>query len=338
MARTKLPAIAVDAAGGDHAPREVVRGSVLAAVELGTPILLVGPAAALPDAHRLPEQVRVVASGPALAMADPPIRVLRRRKDAPILVAFEQVRAGRAAAVVSAGPTGATVAAAAMVVGRLPSVKRPAIASVIPAADGPGRILVDSGASPDCRAEHLVGFARLGVEHARLHLGIGTPRVGLLNVGTEPDKGSEMVRRAHDLLAGSGLDFCGNVESYDLFDGPADVIVADGFSGNVALKAAEAGYRRALRAMPAPGGTAAEAPNPLADRVGGSVLLGVEGTVVVAHGAANAEAVRNAVRLATRLVAEGVARPPETADTPVPLRHVAAERLAEGLRGVRRAR
>ncbi|MBX7160312.1 MAG: phosphate acyltransferase [Acidimicrobiia bacterium] len=337
MARSKLPAIAVDAAGGDHAPREVVRGAILAAVELGTPILLVGPAATLPAARRLPEQVRVVGSGPALTMADPPIRVLRRRKDASILVAFEQVRLGRAAAVVSAGPTGATVAAAAMVAGRLPSVKRPAIASVIPAPDGPGRILVDSGATPDCRPEHLVGFARLGVEHARLHLGIPTPRVGLLNVGTEPDKGNETVRRAHDLLAASNLDFCGNVEGYDLFDGPADVIVADGFSGNIALKSAEAGYRRALRSMPAPNGAAEEA-NPLADRVGGSVLLGVEGTVVVAHGAANAEAVRNAVRLATRLVAEGIARPQVPADAAAPLRQVAAERLAEGLRGVRRAR
>ncbi|MFN8104715.1 MAG: phosphate--acyl-ACP acyltransferase [Acidimicrobiia bacterium] len=337
MATPKLPAIAVDAAGGDNAPREVVRGAVLAAVELGTPILLVGPAGALPDEHRLPEQVKVVGSGPALTMSEPPIRVLRRRRDASILVAFEQLRSGRASAVVSAGPTGATVAAAAMVVGRLPSVKRPAIAAVVPSPGGPGRILVDSGASPDSRADDLLGFARLGVEHARLHLGIAAPRVGLLNVGTEPDKGNEMVRRAHDLLSQSDLDFCGNVEGYDLFDGPADVIVADGFSGNVALKAAEAGYRRAARNMPALDGGGAAA-NPLADGVGGSVLLGVEATVVVAHGAANAEAVRNAVRLATRLVAEGVARPPLQADAAAPLRQVAAERLAESFRGVRRAR
>lgn len=229
------------------------------------------------------------------------------------------------------------MAAAAMVVGRLPGVKRPAIAAVVPASDGPGRVLVDSGASPDCRAEHLVGFARLGVEHARRHLGIAAPRVGLLNVGSEPDKGSEMIRRAHDLLAGSGLDFCGNVEGYELFDGPADVIVADGFSGNVALKAAEAGYRRALRAAPSLAGEGTAA-NPLADGVGGSVLLGVDGTVVVAHGAANAEAVRNAVRLAGRLVAEGVSRPPADGEESPPLRQMAAERLAEGLRGVRRAR
>lgn len=335
MARTTQPAIAVDAVGGDHAPREVVRGAVLAAVELGTPILLVGPTAALPAAHRLPEQVKVVPSGRAIVQSDPPIRVLRRQRDASVLVAFEQVRSGRASAAVSAGPTGATVAAAAMVLGRLPTVKRPAIASVVPAPEHPGRILVDSGASPDCRSEHLVGFARLGVEHARRHLGIAAPTVGLLNVGTEADKGSEMVRRAHDLLAQSGLDFCGNVEGYDLFEGPADVIVADGFSGNVALKAAEAGYRRALRAVQTEGDGGAA--NPLADGVGGSVLLGVEGTVVVAHGAANAAAIRNAVRLASRLAAEGVARPPASQD-PTPRRQVAAERLAESLRGVRRAR
>jgi glycerol-3-phosphate acyltransferase PlsX len=285
--------IALDLMGGDHAPKAVVDGALSALdADPDLQVVLVGPAARAAD---LLEQrgatgrLAVVDATEVVGATEDPARAVRAKKDASVRVAHGLVRDGEADAAVSVGPTGAVLAAAVLLLGRL--TPRPALAVVVPAVAGPV-VLLDLGATTDTTAEHLLQHALLGVAYAGVVLGLEQPRVGLLNVGEEPGKGDQLRREAHALLA-TGLSgaFVGNVEGHDVvLGGRADVVVTDGFTGNVLLKGVEGANARA-------GGP----PLPSA-----AVLLGVDGVSVVGHGAALGQDVAACVAAAAQAVREGL--------------------------------
>ena len=304
--------IAVDALGGDNAPSEVVAGAVCAAKELPwDEILLVGGPAAIEDELGFdpPANLSVREAGGAVGMDEEPSLALRRRPDASVAVAAAMVRGGEADAVFSAGNTGATVAAALLGIGRLKGCRRPAIATVLPFPSP--ALLLDAGATVSCRPQDLLNFAILGAVFAQRYFELeGAARVGLINVGEEPGKGTDLAKEAHALIAASGLRFVGNVEGRDVGSGTADVLVTDGFTGNVVLKTAEGVAREILGMVRTAmtGGTlsklAAGVLRPrlvgVRDRVdpenyGGSYLLGVGGPVVIGHGNSRARGVQNAI-------------------------------------------
>src|SRR5579859_4800167 len=323
LARPGQPVLAVDAMGGDHAPDEIVAGALAAQREHGLRILLTGPAARLRQALTkldAPGALTIVPAEDNLAMDEGALASLRRPRSS-AAVACQLVRRGDAAAVVSAGSTAGVVATARLRLRSLPDVPRPGLAVVLPTR--PGRtVLIDAGATADPKPEMLVQFGQLGVAYAQLALGVSAPRVGLLTIGSEPGKGNKFTRRAHELLAADPphgalpLAFAGNVEGGDLLAGEVDVIVTDGFTGNVALKTLEGSIRFAageLRAAVTGTRTARvgaflqrrglrELSARLdAESYGGAVLLGLGGTVVIAHGASTARAVTSACRLAADL-------------------------------------
>jgi phosphate acyltransferase len=308
--------VAVDAMGGDLAPGEIVAGAVLAVEELGVRVLLVG----LEDAIEplLPSGasgIELVRATEVVGMNDPPAAV-RTRKDSSIVVSAELVRDGKADAMTSAGNTGAAMAAALLRMGRIKGAARPAIAVPIPVPGRAPQILVDGGATVDCTAEWLRQFAVMGREYARIYLGIDEPRIGLLSNGEESGKGDDLRKAVFPMLTGLP-GFIGNVEGRDFMHDTVDVIVTDGFSGNIALKTVEGAIRGTARlvfdtlvstpelqqaselVMPALL-AAADQLNP--DSEGGCVLLGVDGICVIAHGSSNARAIRNSVRRAKECV------------------------------------
>jgi glycerol-3-phosphate acyltransferase PlsX len=311
--------IALDAMGGDRAPDEIVAGAVLAARECDVNILLVGDLVAVETAlaaHNgaagLPIGIEPAAD--VVGMDEAPLVALRRKPQASIAVACEVLAAGRAQAVVSAGNTGATLVAAHNTIGRSPGVERPALAVLIPTETG-SAVLVDAGANIDCRPEHLVQFAVMGDAYARVALHRARPAVGLLSIGEEAGKGTDVVRDAHERLSSTALNFIGNVDARAIFTGVADVIVCDGFVGNVVLKAGEGlavMFERVLRAD-------AQADRSIdavlerfkrrvdAEARGAAPLLGLNGLVLVAHGRSSAMAIRNAVAAAADLVRAGFA-------------------------------
>jgi phosphate acyltransferase len=312
--------VAVDAMGGDHAPKEIVAGAVQAARELGVEILLVGSTEPIDRELRalggpsLP--VRVVEAPQVIDMAEAPAMSLRRKPRASIAVAVDTLRRGEADAVVSAGNTGAAMAAALLRLGRIEGIDRPAIAAVLPTLRGRA-ILVDVGANVDCRPKHLLQFAVMGSVYASRVLGIGQPRVGLMSNGAEPTKGTEVVIRAAELLRSSGLHFTGNIEGRDFFDGVADVAVCDGFVGNLLLKFGEGlalGIFTLLREELSRGplvrlGVALATPRlrALARRMdyteyGGAPLLGVNGICIIAHGSSTSKSTRNSIAVAAEAV------------------------------------
>jgi glycerol-3-phosphate acyltransferase PlsX len=308
--------IAVDAVGGDHGPGPIVAGAVAAARELPVSLVLVGPAAevgevveALPDARGV--SLRVVDAAGAIGMAVPPATALRRHPDASIHVAVREVAEGRAEVVYSAGNTGATVVAARAQFGMLPGVDRPALAATIPTRTGDA-VLLDVGATVKCRPRHLVEFAAMGEAYARVSLGIASPRVGLLSIGEEAIKGNELTREAHRRLAAACPTFLGNVEARDIYAGAADVIVCDGFTGNIVLKVSEGLVEivgEVVRdSLAAAGGAAAGGVPRRLDwsEYGGVPLLGVAGLALVGHGRSSARAVRNGIAMAYRHAAAGV--------------------------------
>ena len=310
--------------GGDYAPRHVVDGALAAVRHFDLGVTLVGRSAAIdaelvrhPDVDRA--RVRIVDATDVIDMADSPAAALRRKPAASIKVAADAVAHGTAAALFSAGHTGATVMAAHGAFGMLTGVDRPALAATVPTRRRPA-VLLDVGASVECRPAHLLQFAVMGSMYARVAFGIDAPRIGLLSIGEEETKGNELTREAHRLLKASSLAFIGNIEARDVYSGEADVIVCDGFTGNVALKISEGLVdvvedllreelsstitmrvgslltRRALRRF--------------RRRVdyseyGGAPLLGVAGVAVVGHGRSSAKAVRNAVAMAYRFAAQG---------------------------------
>jgi len=317
------PVIAVDAMGGDHAPGEIVAGALAAQREHGVRILLTGPAARLRQVLGglgAIDEIQIVPAEDNLTMGEGALASLRRPRSS-VAVACQLVRRGEAAAVVSAGSTGGIVATARLRLRSLPGVERPGLAVVLPTR--PARtVLIDAGATADPKPEMLVQFGQLGVAYAQTALGAAAPQVGLLTIGSEPGKGNKFTRRAHELLASDPphgalpLSFAGNVEGGDLLAGAVDVIVTDGFTGNVALKTLEGSIRFAtaeLRAAITGSRTARmgallqrKGLRELSARLdsesyGGAVLLGLGGTVVIAHGASTARAVTSACRLAADL-------------------------------------
>src|SRR5512139_2702135 len=235
--------IAIDAMGGDHGPRTVVQGALAAVRDLPLGLLLVGPLdelehelATFGDVGSL--DIRTVHAAEQVGMAEAPSAALRRKPNASVRVAAEAVARGDAAAFVTAGNTGAAVMAAHAAFGMIEGVDRPALATAVPTRKG-AAVLVDVGANVECRPQHLVQFAVMGSVYARLALGVEHPRVGLLSIGEEETKGNELTRDAHRLLKASPLNFIGNVEGREIYSGAADVIVCDGFTGNVVLKTSE---------------------------------------------------------------------------------------------------
>ncbi len=313
--------VAVDAMGGDKAPDEIVAGAREAAERCGIPVVLVGRPGEMGDTGDLP----LILASEVIGMDDDPGQGVRRKKDSSLVRAAEAVRDGAAMAMVSAGNTGATMASALLRMGRLPGVIRPAIATPIPDVERAWpTVLLDSGANAECTPQMLVQFAQMGAAFSHRRYGVERPSVGLLSIGEEKSKGTPLVKETHALLAdgaaGDGLDFVGNVEGRDFFDGLVDVIVTDGFTGNVALKTLEGSLRFLMGAMteilgrPEVVETAqALLPHllPLAetldpDSTGGAMLLGVDGVCVISHGSSSSTAIVNAVTVAHDLAVAGL--------------------------------
>ena len=308
--------IAVDAMGGDHAPVEIVAATVVAA-QRDIPVVLVGPLDLTGTGD-----VPVRAASEVIAMDEDGAGGVRRKKDSTLVRAAEAVRDGEASAMVSAGNTGATMAAALLRMGRIRGVNRPAIATTIPVPGARPNILLDSGANAEVQVEWLGQFAQMGSIYARHRFGVESPRVGLLSIGEEPGKGDALRKEAYELLSSTpGISFVGNVEGRDLMGTSADVIVTDGFTGNVALKTLEGGLRTLINALLtafAADPSVSEHADALLpallplyaqmspDTYGGAVLLGVEGVCVISHGSARSEAMVNAITLARDLVASGL--------------------------------
>jgi glycerol-3-phosphate acyltransferase PlsX len=299
--------VAVDALGGDRAPEEVVAGALEAAAEGVQPVLY-GPAGL--DTGGLP----LVETTQEIAMDEKPADAVRGKPDSSLVRACRAVGEGEADAVLSAGNTGAMLAAGLLEIRRLHGVMRPAIAVVIPSRRGPS-VLIDSGANADARPEHLLQFAHMGTIFAEEVLELPAPTVGLLSIGEEPEKGNALALESHALLAAGRLRFRGNVESRGLLDGAADVVVTDGFTGNVCLKLLEGtiktvldALREEIRASPR-GKLGGLLIRPAAralrsrldpDTYGGAYLLGLRGLAVIAHGNSSRTAIANAIRLAAR--------------------------------------
>jgi glycerol-3-phosphate acyltransferase PlsX len=302
--------VAVDAMGGDRAPQEIVAGALAARTERIEPVLFGSVEGLLP----LASDLEVVDAPTVVEMDEKPADAARTKRDSSMFAACRAVAEGRADAALSAGNTGALLAAALLENRRLADVHRPAIAVPIPSFKGPS-VLIDAGANADARPEHLVQFGHMGAVFAQEILGIHDPGVALLSIGEEPEKGNRLVREAHDAIAASGLRFVGNVESRDLLAGAADVVVADGFIGNIALKALEGTIRTTLGALreeitrSVTGKLGGLLIRPAARRLrhrldpdtyGGAYLLGLRGLVVSAHGNSSRTAIANAIRLAAR--------------------------------------
>jgi phosphate acyltransferase len=308
--------VAVDAMGGDRAPDEVVAGARQAAAELGIPVLLVGDPACLgpsePDAG-----VFIQPASEVIEMDDDPGKAVRVKRDASLVRCAEAVRDGRACAMVSAGNTGAAMASALLRIGRLRGVSRPAIATPIPVPGSSPTVLIDSGANVDCTAPLLVQFAQMGSALAAERFGMVEPRVGLLSIGEEATKGNALVKEAHALLesgaAGPDVRFIGNVEGRDVMTDRVDVVVTDGFTGNIVLKTLEGGVKTVVEGILSALTSSDDVKQaakvvlpalaPLAneldpDTYGGAVLLGVDGVCVISHGSSGRRAILNAVKVA----------------------------------------
>jgi len=310
--------IALDAMGGDFAPKEIIDGARAAVDELGLSVILVG----VPELMGDPLGLEVFPCSEVIAMDDDPAASVRKKKDSSLVRAAELVRDGRASAMVSAGNTGATMASALLRMGRLPGVVRPCIATPIPNPGHTPTVLVDAGANSECTPEMLVQFALMASTFVRAHYGVESPRVGLLSIGEESTKGTPLVKETNQLLtAMDGLNFVGNVEGRDLVPSPVDVVVTDGFTGNVALKTLEGALRFTFSAVVSAVATNDETRAagdvlfqyllPLASEMtpesqGGALLLGVDGICVISHGSSNATAIKNALRVASEMDAADV--------------------------------
>lgn len=313
--------VVVDALGGDHAPAVVLEG-VAAALQAdrSLTVILTGPDSVVGPFAASHERCEAVATTEVIEMDEHPAHAVRSKKDSSIVVGCRLVKEGAAGAFFSAGSTGACMAAATLVMGRIKGVARPAIATVIPTA-GPPVVLLDVGANADCKPENLLQFAVMGSAYAETVLGVAAPRIALLNIGEEPTKGSQLAQEAHGMLAAGVRGFIGNVEGRDIPAGAADVIVTDGFTGNVALKLMEGVSKELLGQIKA--AMTANVVNTLAaavlkpalagikqkldpDTYGGAPLLGVNGICIIGHGSSSARAVEAAVRVAAQAVRGGL--------------------------------
>jgi glycerol-3-phosphate acyltransferase PlsX len=327
--------IAVDAMGGDHAPATEVEGAVEAARALGVGVILVGRSEQInveldkyrekkgPHQGRILReiQIEVVDAREVVTMDDPVATAVRRKRNSSIRVAAQLVRSGEAQALVSAGNTGAVMMTAKLVIGTLPEVDRPALAAVLPTLTGRGTVILDVGANSDCKPAHLYSFAVMGSLYSSVIVGARNPRVGLLSIGEEEIKGNDLTKEAFKLLKKSHLNFIGNVEGRDMYTGEIDVVVCDGFTGNVALKVSEGVTETLLRLLKhelkasfqTKAGALLTRPafQKFKQRVdyaeyGGAPLLGIKGITVICHGRSNAKAIRNAIGVARDYCLAGV--------------------------------
>ncbi|MCS6818094.1 MAG: phosphate acyltransferase PlsX [Blastocatellia bacterium] len=312
--------IALDAMGSDRAPEPEVEGAVCAAREQDLTIVLVGPEAALRERVRrqgADARIEIVNASEVITPDEPVAQAIRKKRDSTIHVGLRLVHEGYAHAFVSAGNTGAIMAAAKMILKTLGSIDRPALAAVLPTFAGKRAVLIDVGANAECRPSHLVQFAIMGDIYARLILGIASPRIGLVSIGEEEAKGNELTREAYKQLERSGLHFVGNVEGQHIYMGDVDVIVCDGFTGNVILKTSEGVFdllraalqqelRRTFRTRLG-AWLARQAFERFRRRFdyfesGGAPLLGVRQVCLICHGRSDSRAIKNAIRIAKELV------------------------------------
>jgi glycerol-3-phosphate acyltransferase PlsX len=313
--------LTLDAEGGDNAPSEIVAGALEAACP-DLRVLLVGRPEVLEPllAGATRDNVEIVPSSSVISSEHEPAAAVKNMQDSSIVVGARTVADGRSQGFVSAGSTGAMLAASLLVIKRAGSIRRPAIVTTLPGMEGPV-VFLDAGANADCRPEHLLEFGILGTAFARTTLGTAEPRVGLLNIGEEQSKGSELARVAHGLLKESGLNFVGNVEGRDLLRNTADVVVTDGFTGNVALKllegclssmfarmkeAASSGFRAKMGGMLLRPSLHELRATLDPEERGGTYLLGVRGLVVICHGNSSRRAIANALRFGADALRKGV--------------------------------
>ncbi|NBU36847.1 MAG: phosphate acyltransferase PlsX [Actinobacteria bacterium] len=303
--------IAVDAMGGDRAPGEIVAGAHQAA-DAGFPVVLIGPEG-LDGAGDLP----LIIASEVIEMDDDPASSVRKKRDSTLVRAAEAVRDGKASAMISAGNTGATMASALLRMGRIKGVHRPAIATPVPVPGSTPTVLLDAGANAEVQADWLVQFAVMGSVYARKRYGIENPKVGLLSIGEEPGKGDTLRKEAYDLLAAAqGINFIGNVEGRDIMTDNVDVVVTDGFTGNVVLKTLEGTLRGVIKALfeaitQPEYKEHADALMPALlpmyatfdpENTGGAILLGIDGVCIISHGSSTSRAMVNGIKVAQEMV------------------------------------
>ncbi|MEC9488984.1 MAG: phosphate acyltransferase PlsX [Halanaerobium sp.] len=316
--------IVLDVMGGDLAPDVNIAGALMAVGELDIQVLLAGDRDRinhLLEGHTYDESgVKIIHAPDVIGMDEHPVRAVRRKKESSIVIGSEIVGRGEADAFVSAGNTGAVLAAGIFKIGRISGIERPAIATVLPTPEGP-TLLIDAGANVDCKPQHLADFARMGSIYAREVLEIANPRVGLLSNGEEEEKGNQLVLNSSPLIEECNINYIGHIEGRDIFSGMVDVVVCDGFVGNVVLKLTEGvakgifsmlkgaittGLKNQLGALlvkPALKGVAARMDY---TEYGGSPLLGVKKTAIICHGSSDAKAIYNAIKVADKIVSSGI--------------------------------
>lgn len=310
--------LALDAMGGDNAPSEIIKGAYRALDEFqDIEIMLYGIEQEMAPYLKQHDRLKVIPTTEKIEATDEPVRAIRRKKDASMVRMAQAVKDGEAHAAISAGNTGALMASGLFIVGRIPGIERPALAPTLPTIDGKGFVMLDLGANADAKPEHLVQYAVMGSIYAKNVRSIEKPRVGLLNIGTEPGKGNDLTKLAYKLLEEAPIHFIGNVEARDLLDGVADVVVTDGFTGNMVLKTIEgtAGslfkmlkqtFMKSTKTKLA----AALVKNDLSDlkglmdytEYGGAGLFGLNAPVIKAHGSSNENAIFHAIRQARTMV------------------------------------
>lgn len=314
--------IAIDAMGGDNAPKTVIEGAELAIQQFeNLHITLVGNEVEIKKYLTNPERIKILHTEEVIEATDEPVRAVRRKKNASMVLMATEVAEGRADACISAGNTGALMTAGLFVVGRIKGIERPALAPTLPTLDGKGFLMLDVGANVDAKPEHLVQYAIMGSVYAEQVRGIHSPKVGLLNVGTEEKKGNELTKQTFKLLQETKINFIGNVESRDLLNGVADVVVTDGFTGNVALKTIE-GTALSLFSMLKTELTSSFKSKVAASvlkpqlkglkakmdysEYGGAGLFGLNAPVIKAHGSSDATAIFNAIKQTVNMVENNV--------------------------------
>ncbi|PKR87023.1 phosphate acyltransferase PlsX [Heyndrickxia camelliae] len=314
--------IAIDAMGGDHAPKEIVLGINRAIEEFrDIEILLYGDESQIKQYLQPNSRVQVIHTDEVISGSDEPVKAVRRKKNASMVLMAQAVANGEADACISAGNTGALMASGLFIVGRIEGIDRPALAPTLPTIDGKGFVMLDLGANAEAKPEHLVQYAIMGSIYANKVRGIQNPRVGLLNIGTEEKKGNELTKKAFELLKQADLNFVGNVESRDLLNGPADVVVTDGFTGNMVLKSIEgtassvfsllkktltSSFKSKIAALLVKSDLLQLKNMMDYSEYGGAGLFGIKAPVIKAHGSSNANALYNAVRQTREMVLHDV--------------------------------
>jgi len=314
--------IAIDAMGGDHAPKEVVEGAVKATSTYSDlHITLVGNETEINKYLGNGERITIIHTEEIIEATDEPVRAVKRKKNSSMVLMANEVKEGRADACISAGNTGALMAAGLFIVGRIKGIDRPALSPTIPTIDGKGFLFLDVGANVDARPEHLLQYAIMGSIYAEKVRAIQNPRIGLLNVGTEDKKGNDLTKQAFQLLNSAKLNFVGNVEARDLLNGVADVVVTDGFTGNVALKTIEGTALSVFSMLKS--ALTSDLPSKLAAAVlkpkltvlkqsmdyseyGGAGLFGLDAPVIKAHGSSDSNAIFNSIRQTREMVEKNV--------------------------------